>query len=80
MRRHACLFLRLQAHHCHNSLLVQAEMRPVSMRHNRVANLQAVTEKHICSDDPWLVLHKIDSPTKLRHIGQVFARCPYLGP
>ncbi len=33
------------------------------------------TEAHICSDDPWLVLHKLDSPTKMRYIGARFAEC-----
>ena len=26
-------------------------------------------ENDLCGDDPWLVLHKIDSPTKMRYIG-----------
>jgi len=26
-------------------------------------------EHDLCSEDPWLVLHKIDSPTKMRYIG-----------
>ena len=41
--------------------------------------LQDDMEHDLCSDDPWLVLHKIDSPTKMRYIGsrvQVSARHP----
>ena len=26
-------------------------------------------EENLCSADPWLVLHKVDSPTKMRYIG-----------
>ncbi|KDD74010.1 hypothetical protein H632_c1655p0, partial [Helicosporidium sp. ATCC 50920] len=29
----------------------------------------------LCSDDPWLVLHKIDSPTKMRYVGSRVAAC-----
>lgn len=32
-------------------------------------------EAGLCSDDPWLVLHKIDSPTKMRYVGQRVANC-----
>ena len=31
--------------------------------------LQDDMENDLCSEDPWLVLHKIDSPTKMRYIG-----------
>ena len=31
--------------------------------------MQDDMEHDLCSDDPWLVLHKIDSPTKMRYIG-----------
>ncbi len=27
------------------------------------------------ADDPWLILHKLDSPTKMRYIGARFAAC-----
>ena len=40
--------------------------------------LQDDMENELCSEDPWLVLHKIDSPTKMRYIGnrvQVAALC-----
>lgn len=30
----------------------------------------------MCGPDPWLVLHKIESPTKMRYMGQRFAQCP----
>ena len=33
------------------------------------------TEAHLCTDDPWLILHKLDSPTKMRYVGQRFAGC-----
>lgn len=32
-------------------------------------------EDDLCSTDPWLVLHKIDSPTKMRFVGQRVANC-----
>ncbi|KAL6785480.1 hypothetical protein ACKKBF_B00425 [Auxenochlorella protothecoides x Auxenochlorella symbiontica] len=32
-------------------------------------------ERGLCSDDPWLILHKIDSPTKMRHVGARVANC-----
>ena len=34
-------------------------------------------ENDLCSDDPWLVLHKIDSPTKMRFIGNSVAQCSF---
>ncbi len=34
-------------------------------------------EDDLCSDDPWLVLHKIDSPTKMRFIGNRVAQCSF---
>ncbi|KAK9826219.1 hypothetical protein WJX74_000688 [Apatococcus lobatus] len=34
-------------------------------------------EQELCSDDPWLVLHKIDSPTKMRFIGNRVAECSF---
>ncbi|KAK9868651.1 hypothetical protein WJX84_001984 [Apatococcus fuscideae] len=34
-------------------------------------------ENDLCSDDPWLVLHKIDSPTKMRFIGNRVAECSF---
>ena len=37
---------------------------------------QADIAEHICGDDPWLVLHKVDSPVKMRQLGQHFASCP----
>jgi hypothetical protein len=33
------------------------------------------TEEALCTDDPWIILHKLDSPTKMRYIGQRFASC-----
>lgn len=45
--------------------------------------LQDDMENDLCSEDPWLVLHKIDSPTKMRYIGnrvQVRFRAYYLRP
>jgi galactosylxylosylprotein 3-beta-galactosyltransferase len=32
-------------------------------------------EDDLCSADPWLVLHKIDSPTKMRYVGSRVANC-----
>lgn len=32
-------------------------------------------ERDICSADPWLILHKIDSPTKMRYVGAKAANC-----
>eukprot|EP00887_Chlorella_sp_A99_P007749 scaffold20.g7749.t1 len=32
-------------------------------------------EEGLCSEDPWLVLHKIDSPTKMRYVGARTANC-----
>ena len=34
-------------------------------------------ENDLCSDDPWLVLHKIDSPTKMRYIGNRVQGCNF---
>ena len=34
-------------------------------------------EQELCSDDPWLVLHKIDSPTKMRFIGNRVSECSF---
>ena len=34
------------------------------------------TEADICSDDPWIILHKLDSPSKMRYIGARVAGCP----
>ncbi|CAL8469155.1 g8696 [Coccomyxa elongata] len=38
--------------------------------------LDTETEADICSDDPWIVLHKLDSPSKMRYIGARVAACP----
>ena len=35
--------------------------------------LQDDIEEEICSSDPWIILHKIDSPTKMRYIGSKVA-------
>ena len=32
-------------------------------------------ENDLCSDDPWIVLHKIDSPTKMRFVGNRVGQC-----
>ena len=32
-------------------------------------------ESDLCSDDPWIVLHKIDSPTKMRFVGNRVGQC-----
>ena len=37
--------------------------------------LSEETDADLCSADPWLVLHKIDSPTKMRYIGNRMATC-----
>ena len=37
--------------------------------------LQDDIEEEICSSDPWIILHKIDSPTKMRYIGSKVASC-----
>lgn len=37
--------------------------------------LAAEFEEHLCGVDPWLILHKIDSPTKMRYIGSRIANC-----
>lgn len=37
--------------------------------------LQEDIDLEICSNDPWLVLHKIDSPTKMRFMGNRVAQC-----
>ncbi|CAK0784367.1 hypothetical protein CVIRNUC_007571 [Coccomyxa viridis] len=37
--------------------------------------LDEETEADICSDDPWLILHKLDSPSKMRYIGSRFGAC-----
>ena len=45
---------------------------PVRREGNRIVTrfqLQDDMENDLCSDDPWLILHKIDSPTKMRYLG-----------
>lgn len=37
--------------------------------------LQDDIEQEICSNDPWIILHKIDSPTKMRYIGSKVNSC-----
>ena len=37
--------------------------------------MQEDMEADLCSDDPWLVLHKIDSPTKMRYVGSRVTEC-----
>ena len=37
--------------------------------------LQEDIEGDLCSEDPWLVLHKIDSPTKMRFVGNKVSQC-----
>ncbi|EIE27538.1 hypothetical protein COCSUDRAFT_52196 [Coccomyxa subellipsoidea C-169] len=37
--------------------------------------LQDDIEQQICSNDPWIILHKIDSPTKMRYIGSKVNSC-----
>ena len=32
-------------------------------------------DSNLCSEDPWLVLHKVDSPTKMRYIGTRLSDC-----
>ena len=32
-------------------------------------------DSNLCSEDPWLVLHKVDSPTKMRYIGTRLTEC-----
>ena len=34
-------------------------------------------DENMCGVDPWLVLHKIDSPTKMRFIGNRVATCSF---
>lgn len=40
----------------------------------KVKVMDAVVDD-LCTDDPWLVLHKIDSPTKMRALGDEARRC-----
>jgi len=40
----------------------------------KVKVMDAVVDD-LCTDDPWLVLHKIDSPTKMRALGLEARRC-----
>lgn len=40
----------------------------------RVKVMDAVVDD-LCTDDPWLVLHKIDSPTKMRALGLEARKC-----
>ena len=37
-------------------------------------------ENDLCGADPWLVLHKIDSPTKMRYVGARVANCSSVPP
>ena len=32
-------------------------------------------EEHLCGSQPWLVLHKLDPPSRTRFVGQRFAAC-----
>ena len=40
----------------------------------KVKVMDAVVDD-LCTDDPWLVLHKIDSPTKMRALGDEARKC-----
>lgn len=33
------------------------------------------TEADLCSADPWIVLHKLDSPSKMRYVGARVEGC-----
>ena len=37
-------------------------------------------EKWVCSRDPWLVLHKLNSAAKMRYVAEQFAACPEQPP
>ena len=37
--------------------------------------LEEAIDWDLCSADPWLVLHKIDAPTKMRYVGARVANC-----
>ncbi|KAI3437945.1 hypothetical protein D9Q98_000389 [Chlorella vulgaris] len=37
--------------------------------------LSEAFDADLCSSDPWVVLHKIDSPTKMRYVGAHVANC-----
>jgi hypothetical protein len=37
-------------------------------------------EKWVCSSDPWLVLHKLNSAAKMKYVAERFAACPRRPP
>lgn len=38
--------------------------------------LEDSIEEAMCTNDPWLILHKIESPTKMRFVGNKANSCP----
>ena len=38
--------------------------------------LEDSIEEAMCTIDPWLILHKIESPTKMRFVGNKANSCP----
>ena len=80
------------ARHAHRPLVPllppsRSRPRPCSKPGERFVTRFQLTEEFeegLCSSDPWLVLHKIDSPTKMRYVGARVANCsdpePWLLP
>lgn len=52
-----------------NDKEINGEQQPT-----KVKVMDAVVDD-LCTDDPWLVLHKIDSPTKMRALGDEARKC-----
>lgn len=55
---------------------------PIRKQGTRLTTRFQMTEEFaedLCSDDPWLVLHKIDSPTKMRFVGTQVSNCTFDG-
>lgn len=57
----------------------KAPVRKAGERFVTRFQLSADFENDLCSADPWLVLHKIDSPTKMRYVGARVANCSAQG-
>jgi hypothetical protein len=53
----------------------KAPMRREGQRIITRFQMQEDMQADLCSDDPWLVLHKIDSPTKMRYVGSRVTEC-----
>jgi len=69
------LFLRRRMYTYAVPCCFKAPVRKEGQRIVTRFQLQDDIEQQICSKDPWIILHKIDSPTKMRYIGSKVNSC-----